>query len=125
MGRPLLDVSDVLLDPEFCDTTLTCTRGATTANDQGIGVASEATVPFSGVVTSDKGVDLARDPIGEHGTGSITVITRFPLRSSGTGVTADIVKWNGKSYTVVKVNDYSTYGVGFTECICDLLPLAG
>ena len=124
-NRPLLDVSDVLLDPDFCDTSLSCQRTSVSTNQQGLGVPSSATVGFAGVITSDRGIDLERTAVGEHASGSISVITRFGLRSSGVGVTADVVTWNGKQYTVVKVNDYSRYGIGFVQAICELLPLAG
>lgn len=122
---PFLDTSDVLCDPDFCDTTLTCRRTSVVANAQGIGVATSKIIPFGGVVTSDKGKILNRDPIGEHATGSILICTRFTLLDADTGYTADIVSWNGKTYTVVRVYDYSTYGVGFVEAICELIPLSG
>lgn len=122
---PFLDCSDVLLDPDFCDRTLICQRNALSTDRGGRGVVTSESTPFSGVVTSDKGELLQRGAVGEHATDNISVITRFQLRDAGNGATADIVTWNGKRYTVSKVNDYSTYGIGFIEAICDMLPLAG
>ena len=123
---PFLDCSDVLLDPDFCDPTLICQRNPVSANNNGRGVfTGTQTLPFTGVVTSDKGELLARGMVGEHATGAISIITRFMLIDAGTGMTADIVQWNGKQYTVTKVNDYSTYGIGFIEAIAELIPLAG
>jgi len=122
---PFLDVSDVLTDPDFCDNTLVCERNAIITNSSGRGVTNTEFTRFSGVVTSDKGELLQRGAVGEHATDNISVITRFKLRDAGAGATADIVQWNGKRYTVTKVNDYSTYGIGFTENICELIPLAG
>jgi galactose-6-phosphate isomerase len=122
---PYLDVSDCLLDPDFCDSTLSAVRSSTSTNAQGLTQTVQTTCGFAGVVTSDAGIDLERGAAGEHGSGSISIITRFGLRAAGLGVTADVVTWNGRQYTVVKVNDYSTYGIGFIEAICDLYPLHG
>ena len=122
---PLLDVTDVLLDPDFVDRTLVCNRIATSVNENGIAVSSLVATPFSGVVTSGGGELVNRISIGEYGSDSITVITKFRLRSSGTGITADIVAWSGSTFTVTAVNDYATYGPGFIEATCELIPLAG
>ena len=122
---PFLDTSDVLCDPDFCDITLVCQRTAVIVNSAGLGVPTPQEFNFAGVVTSDAGKILNRDPLGEHATGSILICSRFLLVDQWTGYTADKVCWNGKQYTVAKVFDYSTYGVGFTEAICDLIPLSG
>ena len=122
---PLLDVSECLTDPDFCDTTLVCQRNTSSTDSTGRGIISGQNIRFAGVVTSDKGELLQRGAVGEHATDNISVITRFKLRDAGQGATADIVTWNGTRYTVTKVNDYSTYGVGLVECICEMIPLAG
>jgi galactose-6-phosphate isomerase len=122
---PRLDVSRVLLDPKFCDGTLRCERYTTSTNAQGRAVTSQTLMNFAGVVTSDSGERLQRGSVGEHASDNITVITRFKLRDAGPNVTADIVQWNGSRFTVVSVNDYSTYGVGFIEATCEMVPLAG
>lgn len=122
---PFLDTSDVLCDPDFCDTTLMCARSVVNANEQGVGTAVTRTFGFSGVVTSDSGDVLKRVPAGEYVVGSILICTRTKLIEAAKGYTADIVSWNGNDYTVATVNDYSTYGVGFVEAICELIPLSG
>jgi galactose-6-phosphate isomerase len=122
---PFLDVSDVLLDPDFCDTSLICQRNVLITDSDGRGNIVPHTFPFAAVVTSDRGERLQRGVIGEHASTTIIVITRFGLRDAGSGYTADIVQWNGKRYTVTKTNDYSTYGIGFIESICEMIPLAG
>ena len=121
---PLLDVADVLQDPDFFD-TLTCTRNSESVSEQGLSQIGTRTVPFYGVVTSDEGELLTRLAAGEYARGSILVVTRTVLKDAGSGQTADIVTWNGLQYTVRKINPYTRYGPGFVEAICDLLPLAG
>jgi hypothetical protein len=122
---PRLDVSRVLLDPRFCDSTLQCERYTSSVDSNGRGVVGQTMVGFAGVITSDRGERLIRLPEGERASDTILVITRFKLRDAGTGVTADIVRWNGVRFTVVTVNDYSTYGRGFVEATCEMVPLSG
>lgn len=122
---PRLDVSDVLLDPDFCDSTLQCERYTATVDANGRGTKTQTLIGFAGVVTSDRGERLVRTAVGEHATDTISVITRFKLRDAGAGATADIVRWNSVRFTVISVNDYSTYGRGFVEAVCEMIPLAG
>lgn len=121
---PFLDVTDVLFDPDFCE-LLTVVRSASVTGNDGIDVVTKSTATFTAVVTSDKGQDLNRDSVGEHAGGTIMVITKFKLTSSGPGLSADVVQWNGASYTVKKINDYSKYGRGVIEATCELVPLTG
>src|SRR5437868_9537152 len=121
----LLDVSDVLLDPDFVDTSLVCERATIAVGDDGRSVASPANIPFSGVVTSNNGDVLDRIAEGQRIKGSITIHTRFSLIEGGAGQDADVVQWRGRRYTVTNVNDYAHFGAGFVVAYCDLIPLSG
>jgi hypothetical protein len=121
---PLLDVSDVLLDPDFFD-TLVCTRNVQTVGDDGMATNTSTDTPFIGVVTSDSGDILTRMETGSRVKGSILVCTKFRLVESAPGIDADIVTWDGSRYTVTTVNNYSRYGAGFVEAYCDLIPVQG
>ena len=121
----LLDVSDILLDPDFMNTGLVCERNTQTIGLDGIAVNTPALTPFSGVVTSDNGDILQRGDFGERVKGSITIHTRFALIDGTTGFTADIVRWQGRRYTVSSVNDWSHFGRGFVAATADLIPLQG
>jgi hypothetical protein len=122
---PTLDVSSVLLSPEFCDTRLKCIRSSQTVGDDGIAVNTTQTTRFSGVVTADSGLDLRRDPEGSRVTGTISIITMFFLQDGKSGEAADIVCWQGRQYTVIDVQDYSRYGRGFIEAKAELIPVSG
>lgn len=122
---PFLDVTDILFDPDFCETNLYCVRTAVAVDSGGLGQPTQTTTRFSGVVTSVGGQNLSRNDVGEHADGSILICTKFKLRVAGAGYTADQVTWNGAQYTVTKINDYSRYGRGVTEATCELKPLAG
>lgn len=122
---PFLDVSDILLDPDFVDTSLACTRNAQAVGDDGLAVDTPTVIPFSGVVTNNTGDLLVRMTEGSRIQGSITIHTRFRLQAGGPGRDADIVTWQGRRYTVSSVGDWSTYGAGFILANCDLIPLSG
>lgn len=121
----LLDVTDILLDPDFMDTGLVCERIAQTVNDDGMGVNTTTLTPFSAVVTNDSGDILERIAAGERIKGSITLHTKFTLQDGANGLTADVVRWKGRRYTVSNVADYSHFGRGFAAASCDLIPLSG
>lgn len=121
----LLDVSDVLLDPDFMD-QLTVTRFTLSVGLSGVGSRTSTTSTFYGVVTSDSGDILERVATGERVKGSITVHTKYRLRDgSGASQTADEITFRGQTYTVSQVNDYSHFGRGFVSAVCDLKPIAG
>lgn len=120
-----LDVTDILLDPDFMDTGLLCRRMTQTVNDQGRAENTPTDTPFAAVVTSDSGDVLTRGSDGSRITGSITLHTAFRLRDGGDGADADEVIWQSRTYTVAAVNDYSHFGRGFVAATCDLKPLSG
>jgi galactose-6-phosphate isomerase len=122
---PLLDVTSVLTDPMFVDRSLISTRQTQVVNDNGLAVNTPVSTPFSGVVTNNTGDTLRRRADGSRIEGSITIHTRFPLQDGNTGLDADLVQWQGRTYTVSNVSDWSRFGRGFVAAICDLIPLSG
>lgn len=119
-----LDVSDLLVDPDFAD-RLQCVRHQQTVDEHGIAHNAQQVSEFLGVVTSDRGTELARLAAGARVSGSILIHTRFRLSNGHAGHDADEVIWRGNRYTVVSVDDYSQYGAGFVCASCDLVPLVG
>lgn len=121
----LLDVTDVLLDPDFMDAGLLCNRMTQTVDDNGRAANAVTQTRFAAVVTSDKGDILHRNADGSRIIGSITLHTPFRLMDGAAGQDADEIVWQGRTYTVVSVNDYSHFGRGFVCATCDLKPLSG
>lgn len=119
---PLLDVSDILSDPDFAD-DITITR-ITITIERGRTVKHTETIEAIGVVTSDTGDILDRLPDMRRVAGTILVHTTETLVASDGERDTDIICWNGKQYTVTDVNDYSRYGAGFTCAKCEPLRTA-
>jgi galactose-6-phosphate isomerase len=114
----LLDVSDVLLDPDFAD-SLQVERVKKTVGTNGLAIETSRKYPISGVVTNANGDRLKRLSIGERVDGSILVHCRFVMNEG------DVITWKGRRYTVTSVDDYSNFGRGFVAATCELIPLAG
>lgn len=121
----LLDVTDILLDPDFMDTGLVCERLTQVVDE--FGMASNVTrlFKFSGVVTNDSGDILERLSAGERIKGTITIHSKFRLSDGSEGKTADIVQWAGLRYTVQNVYNWSHFGQGFVAASCDLIKFSG
>jgi hypothetical protein len=117
---PLLDVTEVLTDPMFQDTTLVVRRQTTTINSDGIVTPVPSTFGFAGVVVQNSGDRLKRLEDGTRHEDSISIYTMTDLISGERGRTADIVIWQNREYTVASVLDWSTFGRGFKHAICDL-----
>jgi galactose-6-phosphate isomerase len=124
---PFLDVSDLLTDRDLVEIDLFCQRNAQTVGSDGIAVIASTSTRFAGSVTNASGLDLKRTAEGEIIYGSILIVTRFALIDGTTGFTADIVQRGkvGLKYTVRNIAPYTKYGRGFTQAICDLIPLSG
>lgn len=124
---PLLDVSEVLLDPDFMDDSLVCHRQTQTVDDDNFAHNTVQDIPFSGVVTVDRSLQAQRMMAGQNITGAILIVTSFRLtqgrRNDGNGNTldADIVSYNGYDYRVTFVDPYTSYGAGFVQAHCELL----
>lgn len=119
----LLDVTDVLLDPDFMD-SMTYLRNAQVVGTNGVAsITAPVPAPMYGVVTSRDGDSLKRGPDGEYNDDTITIHTMTRLISGEDDNTADIVIWKGKQYTVEHVNDYSHFGQGFVAADCQKKPL--
>ncbi|WCM21362.1 hypothetical protein NDK50_07915 [Paraburkholderia bryophila] len=121
---PLLDVAEILLDPDFVD-SLVCARNIQTVGSNGLAVDAATSTPFYGVVTNNTGDLLMRLAEGSRISGSITVHSQFNLIAGAAGIDADIVTWNGRQYTVTNIGDWSRFGKGFTAANCELIPLSG
>lgn len=122
---PTLDVTDVLLSPEFLDTTLVVKRNEQTVDDDGFAVNKTTVTPFGGVVTVDRSLEARRMQAGQVINGAILIITTYRLSSGNTGIDADIVTYRGRDYRVTFVDPYTAYGAGFVQAHCELQPFDG
>jgi len=122
---PGLDVSDVLLDPDFMSRGLICTRIAVKTGSNGRAEKEITQHVFNAVVTTNDGDKLDRKPDGTVIKGAINVHTRFVLSEGDADYQADEIEWQGRKYIVSQVLSNIHYGRGFIKAICELKPLSG
>ncbi|WP_338858388.1 head-tail adaptor [Serratia marcescens] len=122
---PLLDVTEVLLDPDFVDTTLVCHRQIQSRDDDNFTTNTQQDVPFSGVVTVDRSLEARRMAAGQNINGAILIVTQFRLTQGQPGFDADVVTYRGRKYRVTFVDPYTAYGAGFVQAHCELMEFDG
>jgi len=111
----LLDVSSILLDPEFVD-SFNVIRRAQVMDAHGRAVITNQTFSNTiGVVTANSPSDLDRRDDYEGMTRSISVVCQFHLRGETTGYQPDIIFWRGDNYLVRHVDSYPQFGSGFFQ----------
>ncbi|WP_433586985.1 head-tail adaptor [Providencia alcalifaciens] len=122
---PLLDVSEILLDPDFVDMSLVCHRSTQVTDDDGFTTNSAQNLHFAGVVTVDRSLEAKRMEAGQAIGGAILIVTQFRLTQGYQGVDADIVTYQGRKYRVTFVDPYTAYGAGFVQAHCELMEFDG
>lgn len=116
---PLLDVSDILDDPDFVGTFVLHPSTQVVGSDGRAVNTAMPSVTCAGVVTQGTGDLLGRTPEGDMIHGSITIHTRQEL------AVGDVIEYGGRKHTVSIINDWSTYGQGFYMAACEMLPFNG
>lgn len=117
---PWLDLSDVITDPFLAD-TFVVVRRMQIVNGQGETVI----IPMGnfgavGVVTPTGNNSLVRAEAYESQADSIQIITMFRLRgaskdTAGINWQPDLVQWNGITYLIKTLNDFTRFGAGFIQ----------
>jgi hypothetical protein len=118
----LIDVSELLIDPDFTDQATLITR---TVQNEPNGKANviETSQTITAVIQSGAQGSLDKYPEGSRLSDSITVYYRGELRMCNTGGLADVIVWQGRRYQVTDVDqDYLNWGSGYTRAICALEP---
>jgi hypothetical protein len=119
---PFLDVSDVLLDPMFCD-EIHVIRRSEAVNDSGINETTETSLYPIGVITQGSPPSVNIEPDAQHAKGAITVHCVMRLYDVTQSYLPDLVVFNGNRYTVERAYNWSNYGAGFFAADCELVPL--
>jgi hypothetical protein len=119
MSNALLDVSDVLVDPDLAS-TFNVVRRTQTTNSHGRAVNGEKRFEdVLGVVCSASRNDLERMPDFQFTGRCISIVTQFRLQATIQGRQADTVEWEGSNFVVRYLDLYPQYGKGFVQAICE------
>ena len=116
---PMLDVSDVLLDPDFCE-TFTVTRRATTVGTNGRTVTTTTTLTPVGVVTPESPDPFQLETDYEHAKNRLSIITPTELYAATSAYLPDLITWQNSTYVVKRVSIFQSFGSGFFEAEAEL-----
>lgn len=115
-----IDVTEVLLDPDFAD-LVTVRRRTEVVGDDGIGTTTNVDTPgvpmyvMPMTSTTDRRDDGIVEPI------TVTLVGTFRLQLAFDGAKADQVLVDGNWWTVTKVLPLSRFGAGFCEAEATLM----
>lgn len=116
----LIDVSELLTDPDFTN-TVTLIRRASTVNTYGENVMTETQSTITAVVQGANTESLERVPEGARLSDLIDVYYKGQLTAESPSGYADVIVWGGKRYQVFEVvEDFMNFGAGFTKAVCKL-----
>lgn len=120
---PLIDVSDLLLDPDFAQ-ALTIQRRVEVVGTNGRTTITPTTIspaPFGVILPVDTAIGgnaLERGSDQQHRGAALEVITKFRLQGPAPGFQPDVIVYDGNSYVVTIVNTLTRYGAGFMRAEC-------
>lgn len=121
--KPQLDVSDVLLSPEFADSCTVIQRLEVVTDGGEVTTPSNNPIPnVVAVFTAASPNQLERYPDMQWGTRTHNCITKFRLRgvaeaANGDNFQPDLVVWDGITFIVQVIEPYTRYGAGFIQAI--------
>jgi len=114
----LIDVSDLLRDPDFTN-LVTLIRRTSTVNQHGENVLTETACNIAASVQGINAEDLVKLPEGARLSDVITVFYRGELQPESKGGYSDIIVWQGRRYQVKTIDEnFMNFGAGFTRAIC-------
>jgi hypothetical protein len=119
----LLDVSELLSDPDFAD-DFTILRSVRTVDNTGRTVDTPGAYYSYGCIQPAKEAQLKQLPELERVGSFISVVTPFRLLALTSTTAPDQIIWRCGTYRVKVVRDWTNFGEGFVEAICELETLS-
>ena len=119
-----IDVTDVLLDPDFVD-PITVTSITRTIGTNGRAVDTVGTPVNVVAVVLPVAQKLILQSDGALRDGAIEIYTTFAINggvktSDSASQQPDIVTWHGRDYVVASVEDYTAFGAGWWHATANL-----
>ena len=116
----LIDVTDIVLDPDFQD-AITIIRRTDTVNEYGENVITEASESVRAVIQPASPDDLQRLPDSVRRRDAVTVYYAGILTADAY---PDVVVWGGDRYQVSNTEPFRNWGRGYTKAVCTLIEAA-
>ncbi len=117
---PLVDVTDILVDPDIAGQSFTVIRRQETVNDFGESTVTVERIDAVGSVQPEGDNDLIREEGQDAQALTAIIVTTFRLRGVSKGPNAsrykpDIILWQGNYLEVMSLKSWGDFGYGFVE----------
>lgn len=115
----LIDVSELLTDPDFCD-ELVRVRRIVAVNEYGRAAITETSDTIVGSVQPgaadalERGEDMSR-PVDWR---VVYTLSELVEQQQVDGGYADAIVWQGKRYQVKSCDHFNNYGLGYYKALC-------
>src|SRR5690348_279337 len=113
----LIDVTELMVDPDFVDIMQVVTRREY-VDSLGQSHFEENILSTVGSIQPASGEVVKKLPESMQTSDVSTFFFKGKIIASAPGKYSSIIIFNGNRYQVQKVNDFSNWGEGFTEGIC-------
>ena len=120
----LIDVSNLLLDPDFINTVQLIHRTASVSS-QGKTILTETTVSTIGSVQPASVKEISRLPESIQVSDVRKFWIKAEILSDGSSQYPDIIVFNNKRFQVINVEDWMNYGSGWNAGLCVWEKVAG
>lgn len=114
-----IDVSDILLDPDFTSSFIIVNR-VPTINSYGENTIVETEINTIGSVQAAGKETAKRLPDGVQLSNFITLFTKTEIIADASGKYVDQIKWKGRTYNVFQVLPWDNFGGGWYMVDCEL-----
>lgn len=112
-----LDVSDLLLDPEFVD-DITLINRTTEVDEFGMNILEEEEFDTIGSVQPASYKQIQRLPEALRQADVRSFFVKMEIKTDGSTVYPDLIEFQGRRYQVQSVAPWLNYGRGWCEGIC-------
>lgn len=113
----LVDVSELLLDPDFVD-TISLIHRTTTVNTKGENVLVETPVSTIGSVQPASGKEMQRVPDALRMRDVRSFYIKAPILSDGVSQYPDLISFNSIRFQVISSEPWLNFGAGWNRGLC-------
>jgi hypothetical protein len=118
----LIDVTELLSDPDFVDEFAFARRTQVMVNGRVTFTTQDSTALGSVQINAPEVLDRFPDAGRPDHWIRIYTLTRMVAQDEAAGTYGDLVAWQGRTYQVKAVDDWSNYGAGYVKALARLVP---
>lgn len=118
----LIDVTELLSDPDFADTFTYARRVQVMVNGRATFAESGGDVVGSVQINAPEVLERFPDAGRPDQWIRIYTTTRLIAQDDAAATYGDVITWRGRTYQVKAVDDWGNYGVGYVKALARMVP---